>query len=223
MRYRPYLDMRRKQAVRKVRSSERLKRKTSVVDSEADSTHESSLKKIVSQSSSKRQKCEDLAETVDHLTAGKLLENGDGNAEGDSLGKPGEHCTTATGMNKPFHTDTNETSEGCLRLETAEKNGCIQEAQSVPRAEFQMDNSIFIDEDSNQPMPVGQFFGNIELVQDYPAKAPAAVPMSRREYRKLHFIAKDDDDEDEDEDSLLEAPQQNGVLQQTKTRKNGLF
>lgn len=126
---------------------------------------QSSLKKIVSQSSSKRQKCEDLAETVDHLTAGKLLENGDGNAEGDSLGKPGEHCTTATGMNKPFHTDTNETSEGCLRLETAEKNGCIQEAQSVPRVEFQMDNSIFIDEDSNQPMPVGQFFGNIELVQ----------------------------------------------------------
>ncbi|XP_041130683.1 UPF0688 protein C1orf174-like isoform X2 [Polyodon spathula] len=203
--------MRRKQAVREVRSSEHLKRKTSVLHSEANSTYESSLKKAVSQRSSKQQKCEDLAETVDHLSAGKPLENGDGNAERDSLGKHGEQCTTETGKNKPSHPDTSEISEGCLRLEMAAKNGSIQDAQSVPRVEFQLDNSIFIDEDSNQPMPVDQFFGNIELVQDYPAKAPAAVPMSRREYRKLHFIAKDDDDDDDDddEDSLLEARQQN--------------
>ncbi|MGH0134337.1 UNVERIFIED_CONTAM: hypothetical protein FKN15_000705 [Acipenser sinensis] len=105
--------MRRKQAVSKVRSSERLKRKASVVDSEADSTHEA-VSKVRSSERLKRK-----ASVVD--------------SEADS---------------------THE---------------------------------------------------------DYPAKAPAAVPMSRREYRKLHFIAKDEDDDDEDEDSLLEAPQQNGI------------
>lgn len=38
-------------------------------------------------------------------------------------------------------------------------------AEQVPRPLLQTDDSVFLDEDSNQPMPVGRFFGNVELMQ----------------------------------------------------------
>lgn len=38
-------------------------------------------------------------------------------------------------------------------------------AEQAPRPPLQTDDSIFLDEDSNQPMPVGRFFGNVELMQ----------------------------------------------------------
>ncbi|XP_072464776.1 UPF0688 protein C1orf174 homolog [Notamacropus eugenii] len=59
-----------------------------------------------------------------------------------------------------------------------------------------IDSSIFLDEDSNQPMPVNRFFGNVELMQDLPPVSPPCPSMSRREFRKMHFRAKDDDDDD---------------------------
>lgn len=46
-----------------------------------------------------------------------------------------------------------------------------RQAEPVPRTEevqasvLQMDSSIFLDDDSNQPMPVSRFFGNVELMQ----------------------------------------------------------
>lgn len=46
-----------------------------------------------------------------------------------------------------------------------------QQTEPVPRTEevqapvLQMDSSVFLDDDSNQPMPVSRFFGNVELMQ----------------------------------------------------------
>nr|XP_033778827.1 UPF0688 protein C1orf174 homolog [Geotrypetes seraphini] len=59
-----------------------------------------------------------------------------------------------------------------------------------------LENSVFLDEDSNQPMPLGRFFENADLMQDIPPVVPSHASMSRREFRKLHFKAKEDDDED---------------------------
>ncbi|NWW75453.1 CA174 protein, partial [Climacteris rufus] len=65
------------------------------------------------------------------------------------------------------------------------------------------------DEDSNQPMPVHRFFGDIELtflsdlifsLQDLPAVVLPSMTRSRREARKLHFIAKEDEEEEEEEE-----------------------
>ncbi|KAJ8257600.1 hypothetical protein GJAV_G00187520 [Gymnothorax javanicus] len=72
-----------------------------------------------------------------------------------------------------------------------------------------LDSPIYLDDDSNQVLPVGQFFGNIELVQDFPARAPSSESMSRREYRRLHYVAKIDSDEDDDirEDDRCETQQ----------------
>ncbi|XP_072281981.1 UPF0688 protein C1orf174 homolog [Pyxicephalus adspersus] len=59
-------------------------------------------------------------------------------------------------------------------------------------------DSPFIDEDSNQPMPLGRFFENADLMQDFPPVATSYASMSRRELRNLHFRAKEDDDDEED-------------------------
>ncbi|XP_068771588.1 UPF0688 protein C1orf174 homolog [Struthio camelus] len=72
------------------------------------------------------------------------------------------------------------------------------EDRGAPKTPVQRDDSAFLDEDSNQPMPVDRFFGNVEFIQDLPAVALASTTMSRREFRKLHFIAKEDEEEEED-------------------------
>ncbi|XP_069803133.1 UPF0688 protein C1orf174 homolog [Dendropsophus ebraccatus] len=60
------------------------------------------------------------------------------------------------------------------------------------------DNSPFFDEDSNQPMPLGRFFENADLMQDFPPVATSCASMSRRELRNLHFRAKEEDEEEDD-------------------------
>ncbi|KAF6107729.1 hypothetical protein HJG60_001748 [Phyllostomus discolor] len=47
-------------------------------------------------------------------------------------------------------------------------------------------------------MPVSRFFGNVELMQDLPPATSSCPSVSRREFRKMHFRAKEDEDEDED-------------------------
>uniref|UniRef100_A0A8C0E7S5 Chromosome 1 open reading frame 174 n=1 Tax=Bubo bubo TaxID=30461 RepID=A0A8C0E7S5_BUBBB len=63
---------------------------------------------------------------------------------------------------------------------------------------IQLDSSAFLDEDSNQPMPADRFFGDVEFIQDLPPVALPSTMMSRRQFRKLHFIAKEDEEEEED-------------------------
>ncbi|XP_056397638.1 UPF0688 protein C1orf174 homolog isoform X2 [Hyla sarda] len=60
------------------------------------------------------------------------------------------------------------------------------------------DNSPFLDEDSNQPMPLGRFFENADLMQDFPPVATSCASMSRRELRNLHFRAKEEDEEEDE-------------------------
>ncbi|XP_024904331.1 UPF0688 protein C1orf174 homolog isoform X2 [Pteropus alecto] len=59
-----------------------------------------------------------------------------------------------------------------------------------------MDSSVFLDDDSNQPMPVSRFFGNVELMQDLPPASSSCPSVSRREFRKMHFRAKEEEEED---------------------------
>ncbi|XP_009073183.1 PREDICTED: UPF0688 protein C1orf174 homolog, partial [Acanthisitta chloris] len=65
-----------------------------------------------------------------------------------------------------------------------------------PRALLLLEHSGFSDEDSNQPLPVHRFFGDVE--PHLPAVVPSSRTMSRREVRKLHFMAKEDEEEEED-------------------------
>ncbi|NWW94412.1 CA174 protein, partial [Rhynochetos jubatus] len=75
----------------------------------------------------------------------------------------------------------------------------LEDGDSLKKA-TELDNTVFLDEDSNQPMPVDRFFGDVEFIQDLPAVALPSTTMSRREFRKLHFIAKEEEEEEEEED-----------------------
>ncbi|NXX28582.1 CA174 protein, partial [Nicator chloris] len=90
-------------------------------------------------------------------------------------------------------------------------DGATSEDADRPRRLMLLEHSSGLsDEDSNQPMPVHRFFGDTFLVdlifslQHLPAVVLPSVTRSRREARKLHFIAKeDDDDEDEEEEDVV--------------------
>ncbi|NWH90331.1 CA174 protein, partial [Aegithalos caudatus] len=76
-------------------------------------------------------------------------------------------------------------------------DGAASEDADRPRRTALLEHSSGLsDEDSNQPMPVHRFFGDVEL--HLPAVELPSVTRSRREARKLHFIAKEDDDEEEE-------------------------
>ncbi|NXM81168.1 CA174 protein, partial [Oenanthe oenanthe] len=89
-------------------------------------------------------------------------------------------------------------------------DGATSEDADHPRGPMLLEHSsCFSDEDSNQPMPVHRFFGDVELIflvdllfslQHLPAVVLPSVTRSRREARKLHFIAKEDDDDEEEEE-----------------------
>ncbi|NXL49531.1 CA174 protein, partial [Podilymbus podiceps] len=104
----------------------------------------------------------------------------------------------------PSKTDSDENlhnhvcSEEESSCESALSDASSLEDGDLPKKPIQLDNSAFLDEDSNQPMPVDRFFGDVEFLQDLPAVVLPSTTMSRREFRRLHFIAKEDDDEEED-------------------------
>ncbi|XP_054147965.1 UPF0688 protein C1orf174 homolog [Melozone crissalis] len=80
-------------------------------------------------------------------------------------------------------------------------DGAPSEDTDCPRRPMFLEHSSGLsDEDSNQPMPVHRFFGDVEL--HLPAVVLPSVTRSRREARKLHFIAKEDDEEEEEEEDV---------------------
>ncbi|NXJ64897.1 CA174 protein, partial [Rostratula benghalensis] len=83
--------------------------------------------------------------------------------------------------------------------ESALSEGSSLEDGDPPQKPVQLDSSVFLDEDSNQPMPVDRFFGDMEFIQDLPPVALPSTTMSRREFRRLHFIAKEEEEEEEED------------------------
>ncbi|CAK6954988.1 UPF0688 protein C1orf174 homolog [Scomber scombrus] len=59
------------------------------------------------------------------------------------------------------------------------------------------DKNIFPDDDSNQILPVEQFFGNLDVVQDFPQRSSVSSSQARRENRRRYYYAPDDSDEEE--------------------------
>ncbi|NIG60122.1 hypothetical protein BU61_3792 [Pontoporia blainvillei] len=53
-----------------------------------------------------------------------------------------------------------ESDGGC-----PERDGAAADPEQSHTPPLQMDNSVLLDDDSNQPMPVSRFFGNVELMQ----------------------------------------------------------
>ncbi|XP_013875857.1 UPF0688 protein C1orf174 homolog [Austrofundulus limnaeus] len=74
--------------------------------------------------------------------------------------------------------------------------------------------NLFPDDDSNQILPVEQFFGNMEIVQDLPQRSSAAPSGDQRKDRRRHYYAREDSNEEavgfsviqRDEESRQTAP-----------------
>ncbi|TWW56241.1 UPF0688 protein C1orf174 homolog isoform X2 [Takifugu flavidus] len=57
---------------------------------------------------------------------------------------------------------------------------------------------VFPDDDSNQILPVEHFFGNMDIVQDFPQREPKTSRDTQRQSRRRHFYAREDSDDDKD-------------------------
>lgn len=57
--------------------------------------------------------------------------------------------------------------------------------------------NIYPDEDSNQILPVEQFFGNLDAVQDFPQRSSASSARAHRKIRRRQYYAREDSDEEE--------------------------
>uniref|UniRef100_A0A8C3UG30 CA174 protein n=1 Tax=Catharus ustulatus TaxID=91951 RepID=A0A8C3UG30_CATUS len=94
-------------------------------------------------------------------------------------GKQGKEC----GVSLEPHAVKSSEESSCGSFD-----GATSEDTDQPRRTMLLEHSsCFSDEDSNQPMPV-----------HLPFVLPS-VTRSRREARKLHFIAKEDDDDEEED------------------------
>ncbi|XP_077367904.1 UPF0688 protein C1orf174 homolog [Festucalex cinctus] len=61
------------------------------------------------------------------------------------------------------------------------------------------DKKMFPDDDSNQILPVEQFFGNLDAVQDFPQRTSATSSRHQKQRRRRHYFAREDSDEDDEE------------------------
>lgn len=137
---------------------------------------------------------------------GGLLPRGETSAPAQQeSGALPQGCSQAVSLDPSAKTDDGLSAPEPSAAAQEPSSNSTQQMEPVPRIEdtqaplLQMDNSIFLDDDSNQPMPVSRFFGNVELMQDLPPASSSCPSMSRREFRKMHFRAKDDEDEDDAE------------------------
>uniref|UniRef100_A0A674ELS7 UPF0688 protein C1orf174 homolog n=2 Tax=Salmo trutta TaxID=8032 RepID=A0A674ELS7_SALTR len=84
-----------------------------------------------------------------------------------------------------------------LELNYCRTNGLPEKMEDDETEEgVVIDKSVFLDDDSNQVLPVEKFFGNMEVVQDCPRRSTATSTFSRREHRRQQYYAKEDSDEE---------------------------
>ncbi|XP_037334446.2 UPF0688 protein C1orf174 homolog isoform X3 [Pungitius pungitius] len=78
---------------------------------------------------------------------------------------------------------------GACEKREAEDMDCEETSRNV--------GDIFLDDDSNQILPVEQFFGNLDAVQDFPQRSSETSRRAHRERRRRHYYAPEDSDQEE--------------------------
>ncbi|KAF7648576.1 hypothetical protein LDENG_00154380 [Lucifuga dentata] len=73
----------------------------------------------------------------------------------------------------------------------------VQDRQEETEETERGDKSIFLDDDSNQILPLEQFFGNLDAVQDFPQISSPTSLHVQRENRRRHYFAREDSEEEE--------------------------
>nr|XP_046253467.1 UPF0688 protein C1orf174 homolog [Scatophagus argus] len=84
-----------------------------------------------------------------------------------------------------------------LDLDSCRVNGTVDKQEPEDMECEETDKNIFPDDDSNQILPVEQFFGNLDAVQDFPQRSSTTSGRVQRESRRRHYYAREDSDEEE--------------------------
>ncbi|KAJ3586779.1 hypothetical protein NHX12_013172 [Muraenolepis orangiensis] len=96
--------------------------------------------------------------------------------------------------------------------------GCKGSCPPEKQEDEGMDSGIFPDDDSNQVLPVEQFFGNLDAMQDVPQTVASGTGTSlwdprddhphQQRRRRRHYYAREDSDKEElsDGDTQLSRP-----------------
>ncbi|XP_068198031.1 UPF0688 protein C1orf174 homolog [Antennarius striatus] len=83
-------------------------------------------------------------------------------------------------------------------LDSCKVNGTLEKQDSGDIECEDMGKNLFPDDDSNQILPVEQFFGNLEVVQDFPQRPSTTSGCFQRERRRRrHYYAREDSNEEE--------------------------
>ncbi|XP_047232464.1 UPF0688 protein C1orf174 homolog [Girardinichthys multiradiatus] len=82
-------------------------------------------------------------------------------------------------------------------VSSCKANSVLEEQASECMESENNSRIVFPDDDSNQILPVEQFFGNLDIVQDFPQRSPATSPSARRKERSRHYYAQEDSDGEE--------------------------
>lgn len=90
----------------------------------------------------------------------------------------------------------NERATG-LDLESCRVNGASDKQEPEDMECEETGKNLFPDDDSNQILPVEQFFGNLDAVQDFPQRSTTTSGRIHREHRRRHYYAREDSDEEE--------------------------
>ncbi|XP_011490966.1 UPF0688 protein C1orf174 homolog [Oryzias latipes] len=91
-----------------------------------------------------------------------------------------------------------EGKENQLRTEESDGGRAVPDKQeSDPPACADPDKPPFPDDDSNQILPVEQFFGNLDIVQDFPQRSPTTSAGVPKRSRRRQFLATEDSEEEE--------------------------
>ncbi|XP_069550155.1 UPF0688 protein C1orf174 homolog [Brachyistius frenatus] len=101
---------------------------------------------------------------------------------------------------------TGQDSDGCGVNSARDK----QEPEHMEYEETA--KNLFPDDDSNQILPVEQFFGNLDTVQDFPQRPSETSAGVHRGNRRRHYYAREDSD-DEEEASLGGTQRDDGAAQ----------
>ncbi|KAG8002843.1 hypothetical protein GBF38_015434 [Nibea albiflora] len=84
-----------------------------------------------------------------------------------------------------------------LGLDGCRVNGTVDKQEPEDMECEETGKNLFPDDDSNQILPVEQFFGNLDAVQDFPQRSSATSARAHRENRRRHYYAREDSDEEE--------------------------
>lgn len=84
-----------------------------------------------------------------------------------------------------------------LDSDSCRVNGTLDKQEPEDMDCEETSKNIFPDDDSNQILPVEQFFGNLDAVQDFPQRSSSTSARVQREHRRRHYYAREDSDEEE--------------------------